>query len=262
MTRASELRASPLALPSALADTALVALRQSMSLNAALMRDCLGLGWEQSRRAAVDPMGALRDAMLSPALAEPIWRWANGLAALGPQAAMSWAAAVSPQQARLAAAFGWPVPAEVADAANGTERTAGDAAQAMLRALTESASAAAVAPAQALMRAFTEATSAAAVAPAQAVLKAIDDADGERIDAAAADDRSARPVHAYAAHAPVAADGGRARRAVRAATTSAPVARGAARTPRSGAKAKASTSARTSRPAAGGTRRPAASKRR
>ncbi|MEI7447549.1 MAG: hypothetical protein WCK28_21860, partial [Burkholderiales bacterium] len=95
-----EPQASPLVLPSAFADAALLAVHRSLSLHATLMQDCLELGLARARRAATDPVGAMRESMLSPALAEPVWRWAGGLAAIGPQALLTWAAAASPDPAR------------------------------------------------------------------------------------------------------------------------------------------------------------------
>jgi hypothetical protein len=105
-----EPQASPLVLPSAFADAALLAVHRSLSLHATLMQDCLELGLARARRAATDPVGAMRESMLSPALAEPVWRWAGGLAAIGPQALLTWAAAASPDPARVEPAFE-PAPA-------------------------------------------------------------------------------------------------------------------------------------------------------
>ncbi|MFM1989966.1 MAG: hypothetical protein RJA99_2923 [Pseudomonadota bacterium] len=218
MTRATELWASPLALPSALADAAALALRQSMSLNATLLQEVVGLALAHAHRATVDPFGALRDAMLSPALAEPMWRWASGWAALGPQAAMSVAGAVSPPPTEVATAFGWPSAAAVDDALQEAGEALGVTAGPM-RAVAE-----------------------AAIAPVQAMLRAIDDADGARIGAADADDRSARPTHAFAEHAVATADDRAARRP-----------RGGARATARNGEAKAAS--RRGKPAAGGRRR-------
>lgn len=124
MQQHPELRASPLALPSAFADAALLAVRRSLALHATLMQDCLELGLARARRAATDPVGAMRESMLSPALAEPVWRWAGGLAAIGPQALLTWAAAASPDPSRVEPA---DAPRTAPDA---TVRRVGDAARA------------------------------------------------------------------------------------------------------------------------------------